>query len=252
MVRVDTGVRAGDEISQFYDPMIAKLIVWGEDRREALRRLARALEQYRIVGVTTNVAFLQRLIAHRAFAEAELDTGLIARHHAELFPPAEPPSAVALAIAAVAELVRLRREAATRASSSSDPYSPWHAIDPWWLNASEFAMVIRFVAHDTEYPVSIAPVAATDDRLLVDAGGKRMTVTVTGDDAMPPGEVLGTVDDVHFDAYIVVDGDQRYLFRAGGVDRLRVWTRSHTPTRIRRMPAVISVRRCRARLSPYR
>src|SRR5664279_1565342 len=85
-VRVDTGVRAGDEISQFYDPMIAKLIVWGEDRREALRRLARALEQYRIVGVTTNVAFLQRLIAHPAFADAALDTGLIARNHDALFP----------------------------------------------------------------------------------------------------------------------------------------------------------------------
>ena len=60
-VRVDTGVRAGDEISQYYDPMIAKLIAWGEDRDAALRRLRAALDQYQVVGVTTNVDFLRRV-----------------------------------------------------------------------------------------------------------------------------------------------------------------------------------------------
>ncbi len=79
-VRVDTGVRAGDEISPHYDPMIAKLIVHGEDRPAALRRLAEALAEYEIVGVATNVAFLQRVVAHEAFASGNVDTGLIARH----------------------------------------------------------------------------------------------------------------------------------------------------------------------------
>ena len=77
-VRVDTGVRAGDEISQYYDPMIAKLIVWGEDRAAALRRLRGALDDYQVVGVTTNVASCGASIAHAAFAHARLDTGLIA------------------------------------------------------------------------------------------------------------------------------------------------------------------------------
>ena len=77
-VRVDTGVRAGDEISPWYDPMIAKLIVHGEDRAAALRRLAEALAAYEIVGVATNVAFLQRVVAHEAFASGNVDTGLIA------------------------------------------------------------------------------------------------------------------------------------------------------------------------------
>jgi 3-methylcrotonyl-CoA carboxylase alpha subunit len=82
-VRVDTGVRAGDEISQFYDPMLAKLIVWGDDRAAALRRLGRARRissrrRYDQCGVP------RRVIAHDAFASARLDTGLIARHHAAL------------------------------------------------------------------------------------------------------------------------------------------------------------------------
>jgi 3-methylcrotonyl-CoA carboxylase alpha subunit len=79
VVRVDTGVRAGDAITPYYDPMIAKLIVHGEDRAMALRRLDAALAGWEIVGVATNVAFLRRLASHAAFATAKLDTGLIAR-----------------------------------------------------------------------------------------------------------------------------------------------------------------------------
>ena len=92
-VRIDTGVRSGDDISQYYDPMIAKLIAWGRDRDEALRRLSAALGDYQIVGVNTNLMFLQRLINHDAFAHARLDTGLIARNHNALFPHDDGPSA---------------------------------------------------------------------------------------------------------------------------------------------------------------
>ena len=61
-VRVDTGVRAGDHVSVFYDPMIAKLIVWGEDRRKALKALAHALESFQIGGVPTNIPFCHRCV----------------------------------------------------------------------------------------------------------------------------------------------------------------------------------------------
>jgi 3-methylcrotonyl-CoA carboxylase alpha subunit len=74
-VRIDSGVLGGDEISRFSYPMLAKLVASGADRSEALRRLVDALGQYRDVGVTTNVALLQRLNAHPAFADARLDTG---------------------------------------------------------------------------------------------------------------------------------------------------------------------------------
>src|SRR5207247_6563773 len=75
-VRIDSGVREGDTISPFYDPMIAKLIVWGKDRQEALARMAQALSEYQIVGLASNIAFLKRLIVGQAFSRAALDAGL--------------------------------------------------------------------------------------------------------------------------------------------------------------------------------
>jgi 3-methylcrotonyl-CoA carboxylase alpha subunit len=114
--------------------MIAKLIARGRDRAEALARLRQALGEVRIAGVTTNVAFLQRLAACRAFSEAELDTGLIERNAADLLAPLKPLDARFLAAAAAAELDEEARAAKRSASVSRDPYSPWHEIDGWRLN----------------------------------------------------------------------------------------------------------------------
>jgi 3-methylcrotonyl-CoA carboxylase alpha subunit len=133
-VRVDTGVRGGDEVSIYYDPLIAKLIVWGEDRRAALRRLRNALVDFQVVGVMTNLQFLSSLAAHPAFANAEPDTDLIARHKDELLPEAKPPSDAILAVATLSELMRIDSEAARLAARSGDPYSPWHRRDGWRLN----------------------------------------------------------------------------------------------------------------------
>ncbi|MFX5582960.1 hypothetical protein ABTE20_20355, partial [Acinetobacter baumannii] len=76
-IRIDAGVREGDAISPYYDPMIAKLIVWGRDREEALARMLQALGSFHLVGLSSNVAFLRRLVASKPFATADLDTGLI-------------------------------------------------------------------------------------------------------------------------------------------------------------------------------
>ena len=84
-VRIDSGVEQGDQISPYYDPMIAKLIVWDEDRPRALQRMQQALGEFRIVGVTANTAFLKRLVATDSFSNATLDTGLIERESAALF-----------------------------------------------------------------------------------------------------------------------------------------------------------------------
>lgn len=83
--RVDSGVREGDAISPFYDSMIAKLIVWGEDRQQALARLDGALAHMRIVGLTTNVQFLRHVLATPSFSQAHLDTALIQREADVLF-----------------------------------------------------------------------------------------------------------------------------------------------------------------------
>ncbi|WP_338846495.1 acetyl/propionyl/methylcrotonyl-CoA carboxylase subunit alpha [Massilia sp. W12] len=128
-VRIDAGVRQGDSISPYYDPMIAKLIVWGEDRKIALARMRQALAQYQIVGLSCNIGFLQRLCAGEAFSQADLDTGLIARNHDSLFPPAAPVPLHALALAAVSLLLEERR----RAGHTADP---WSQTSGWRMNGA--------------------------------------------------------------------------------------------------------------------
>jgi 3-methylcrotonyl-CoA carboxylase alpha subunit len=214
-VRVDTGVRAGDEISQYYDPMIAKLIAWGEDRPAALRRLRGALDQYQVVGVTTNVDFLRRLVAHSAFAEAQLDTGLIASNHAALFPPRSAPSPQLLACATLSEWLALRDAAALVAGRSSDPYSPWQAVDAWWVNSACHAVVLTYAVDDARYPVRVS---VTDDGFIVDIGGREYLATVQGRD----DTLAITLDGALVNASVVALGDERQVFSAVDVARLRL------------------------------
>ena len=157
-VRIDAGVETGDDITPWFDPMIAKLIVHGSDRADALARLRRALAEVQIAGVVTNVEFLRRLAASRAFTSAELDTGLIQRSREELFSAGEAPTDELLAAAAFAELAAEEQAAQQRAQRSGDRFSPWHGIDGWRLNEDshhdftfidgerELGVRVRFVA----------------------------------------------------------------------------------------------------------
>ncbi|MGF6209572.1 acetyl/propionyl/methylcrotonyl-CoA carboxylase subunit alpha [Pseudomonas frederiksbergensis] len=118
--RVDSGVEEGDEISPFYDPMLGKLIAWGEDREQARLRLLSMLDEFAIGGLKTNINFLRRIVGHPAFAAAELDTGFIPRYQEQLLP-------------APAELSDEFWQAAAQAfaqgqpslSRADDPSSPW-------------------------------------------------------------------------------------------------------------------------------
>ena len=140
-VRVDTGVEEGDEITPFYDPMIAKLIVWDEHRDAALARMRKALADYQVAGVTTNIDFLSRLVACPAFAGADLDTGLIERQKDFLFPATQAVPRDALLVATVGELLWEQHEAKLAAKTSGDPWSPWHARDGWRMNLSAARMI---------------------------------------------------------------------------------------------------------------
>ncbi|AFU47799.1 3-methylcrotonoyl-CoA carboxylase subunit alpha [Acidovorax sp. KKS102] len=116
-VRVDSGVRQGDAISPFYDSMVAKLIVHGDTREQALARLDEALAQTHIVGLATNVQFLRRVAKTAAFAQAQLDTALIQREQAVLFHQ-EPVGLPLAAAAAIAQTLLQER-----ASEGADPFS---------------------------------------------------------------------------------------------------------------------------------
>jgi len=132
-MRIDSGVRAGDVISVHYDPMIAKLIVWGEDRDMAVRRMCDALSATAVAGVTGNSGFLLRLTSHPAFARADLDTGFIGRHEAELLAPPEADEK-AIALAALGLLLTQRAGLAEAARQTADPHSPWASFTAFRLN----------------------------------------------------------------------------------------------------------------------
>ncbi len=199
-VRLDSGVREGDAISVHYDPMIAKLIVWDRDREACVRTLSRALAEYEIAGVQTNLPLLRAVAAHPAFRAAALDTGFIARHAEALLHPVPPPSREVLA-AAVCRHLRDAQDAARAASGEADPWSPWALATAWRLNGDgwqDFSVrigdaehVLRAYLHPDgsfrlDLPDRPAEVSATDlgDFLLalrIDGIGARLRAVPHGD-----------------------------------------------------------------------
>lgn len=145
-VRIDSGVVEGDAVSIFYDPMIAKLIVWDEDRPRALARLRGALAECDISGPKSNIAFLERLVRHPAVVEGRIDTGYLDRHLDQFIGGDPHGIAAAQALAAAACAALLHDEAATRAASarSPDPHSPWGIADGWRLgHAGQRRLLLR-------------------------------------------------------------------------------------------------------------
>ncbi|MGM8851299.1 acetyl/propionyl/methylcrotonyl-CoA carboxylase subunit alpha [Salinicola halophyticus] len=147
-VRLDSGVEAGDDVSMHYDPMLAKLIVHGEDRGQALAEMDRALAALNVSGVTTNRRFLQRLVTHPDFIAARLDTRFIEHHHDDLF-ASEPVTDADIARAALVALDQLDR--------ASDERSTWERRDGWRLNAPQHVQ-LAFAEAEGAPPI---PVTAT-------------------------------------------------------------------------------------------
>jgi len=142
-VRIDTGVIEGDEVSPFYDPMISKLVVWAETRELALSKLISALESYNISGIASNVSFLRTLASHKAFANADLDTGFIEKHSKDLF--AEPANDIP-SIVTLMSLFFVLRQAA------SPP--PWSGVNAWRLNQNN-AQRLRLSVDGEEYTTEV-------------------------------------------------------------------------------------------------
>lgn len=204
-VRVDTGVRQGDDVSIYYDPMIAKLVVHGQNRTDALRGLARALSEYRIGGVTTNVDFLYALTCNPAFRQAQLDTGFIEQHRQQLFATNldERTRAEQVALAALYILLARSDQAQQDAAVHTDPGSPWHSNDGWRLNEphmhrlileyrdQQISLQAEQLHSDTgaHYTITVNDHdfhirgSLADEQLHADINGYRQTVTIaaTGD-----------------------------------------------------------------------
>ena len=179
--RIDTGVTAGDHVTVHYDPMIAKLIVWGENRDMALNTIGQLIAQTPLTGLTTNRDFLARAVNHPAFKDGDVHTGFIAEHEAELvITPSAQKADYACAVAAVL--------AHRQAPASTDP---WALQDNFRLN-----------------------LPATEAFLFDRDGDTPLTATVTGQTIHIDGTSYAFTAHMDDDGYFIVDidGYRRQLF----------------------------------------
>ncbi|MCD4863593.1 acetyl-CoA carboxylase biotin carboxylase subunit [Pseudomonas sp. PLB05] len=167
--RVDSGVEEGDEVSPFYDPMLAKLIAWGDSREQARQRLLAMLMETAVGGFATNLPFLQRLLAHPAFAAGELDTGFIERHRDALLPAPGELTDAFWTLAAQAWLATL--------PAAAGPTSPWASRQGWRLGGPP-QIALRLACRGEVRAVTLPGSAAVElngDRLHWQAEGIRQS-----------------------------------------------------------------------------
>jgi 3-methylcrotonyl-CoA carboxylase alpha subunit len=199
--RVDTGFGEGDAVSPYYDSMIAKLIVWGENRAQALARLDAALRDTHLVGLHNNVAFLRRVAATHAFATADLDTALIERERAVLF--GQPPLAPELAAAGV--VARLLAD--ERAAEGADP---WTRRDGWRLHGG--AQRRLDLALDGQ-PLAVQLQRQHDGATTLQIGEQRWPLLTR---LLPDGRHDVQLGDARHTLAVHADGERYSVFAARG------------------------------------
>ncbi|QPT39055.1 Acetyl-/propionyl-coenzyme A carboxylase alpha chain [Oligella ureolytica] len=222
-IRVDSGIREGDRISPFYDPMIAKLIVWGVDREQAIARMCQALLGTHIIGLHTNVSFLHRLITNEAFVNADLDTGLIEKNHASLFPPAQSVSSKALAYVAATYMAKHGLKHSRAAKNAPIGYiDPWASADYWRVRQGEGTTVTVEDDHN-EYPLRITQRSNDDWILEINGVIHELTwdVNTSGNNGLTFDIKLGLDGDLS-QAKVVHEGEELYLYTQESQIRLRV------------------------------
>jgi len=219
-VRVDTGVQQGAEITIHYDPMIAKIITYGSDRNEALARMRAALAATEVTGLNTNRAFLLSIASHPAFANAELDTGFIARHHDVLLPAPKPASDEVLAIAAYAFL-RHEQQNQRQHTDAADPFSPWADGWGWRLGHKSHTDLLLL---DGEHRVTLRA-DYTRDGLIVAAVDKptvdKKDRTTIGGTRNEDGSYRLQVAGRQCNARVLIEGNALTAFVDGGEYHLR-------------------------------
>ena len=196
-VRIDTGVRQGDAITPYYDPMIAKLIVHAETRSEAIARLRSALAEYHVAGVHTNVEFLHRLTGAPSFVEARLDTTLIEHERDWLFAPRGAPVRLAWNLAVLA-FVLSQRLPPVRGS-------PWDDTSGWRPGAAGRRHgKLRCAGETADLKLSLL-----ESTIGVDIDGDVDTVSGT---LAANGLLEADVDGTWVRAHVHVHGDRLHLF----------------------------------------
>ena len=205
-LRVDTGVREGDHVSIHYDPMIAKLIVHGDDRQDAVGRLRRALDDCRIAGLLTNLPLLKRVAASDAFAQAKIHTGFV--DSLEYPSPSNDDEEIGVAVACLFLVLEQTATSGRRGRTSNDPYSPWHTLAAWRMNAAgEDVVVLHYGEGDLHVPVR-----HEDDGFVLELPSGEVAVRGR---LLEQGELDATIGARRLHAEVVRDGNDLDVFFSG-------------------------------------
>jgi 3-methylcrotonyl-CoA carboxylase alpha subunit len=205
-VRIDDGVREGDAISPYYDSMVAKLIVHGDTREEALARMDQALGEFHIVGLQTNVQFLRHVVASESFAKADLDTALIQREAAVLFEQEKIGAPLAMAGAIAFTLLQ------EKALETADPFSRRDG----WRSHGPVSRSFEFEFHDQ--PQTAQLWHQHDGSLQLALDGRRLSLHIEPTAA----GLLIALDGQRTRLQVYRLGEQVHVFGAGGATQISV------------------------------
>ncbi|KPK57986.1 MAG: hypothetical protein AMJ59_17130 [Gammaproteobacteria bacterium SG8_31] len=211
-LRVDTGIEDGDPVEIYYDPMIAKLTVWGEDRATAVDRLRRVLARTMVTGPTTNLPLLRRVAGHPDFMSADMDTGYLDRHLGEIL--CEDDEAYDLALVAAACAVQLDQSAMP--ASNADPFSPWDRADGW--RPGRRGVTMRF--EDPCGSTREIRLAGWGGEFDAELDGRVMTVSAS---RLDPDYLELRIDGDEYQATVLTDGRECFVgLDFGGFELRRV------------------------------
>ncbi|HZS79583.1 MAG TPA: acetyl-CoA carboxylase biotin carboxylase subunit [Ktedonobacteraceae bacterium] len=219
-IRLDSGIESGDEITQYYDPMIAKLIVSGENRTAAIKRLQAALEQQVILGVKTNASLLHDIAIHPAFQEGQTYTSFLETHHMlqEVEQESENIDSYALAAAAFYDLAGMSslNNSGNGHLSRITSNDPWKYLGPWRMTGE--ARNLTYDYRDTPYRLALFPPLNDEGSWTIEVNDEpalHMTYT-TGND----GLILLKEGAKRIRAYVAHNGTETLVSISGRVYRL--------------------------------
>jgi 3-methylcrotonyl-CoA carboxylase alpha subunit len=217
-LRVDTGVVEGDEVSVFYDPMISKLIVWGENRQQAVAKMRAALEEYRIVGIKNNIPFLHKVIASDAFSNRPIDTQFIDKNQQVLF-DTSCDEFENLAVASCACI--LRQAQVSNTNSHSTPFAV--NTRQWRLNQHS-CRYMQWLANDLTETAENTQVKVEDlaVNLVEGSSDNHFVVTVTRDEQTQVFNIIATLVDDKLTVSIAQGDTSKLLKMHVYIDKLQV------------------------------
>jgi 3-methylcrotonyl-CoA carboxylase alpha subunit len=203
-VRLDTGVKQGDEVSPYYDPMISKLIVWGEDRQQCLSTLKQALQEYQIAGITTNLSFLRRIVNVEAFRQGQISTQFIEEFSDQLITGSNVKQHHLLAAVCSHMLTRKKKSRS----------SPWHTMSTFRLNQDARETLNFSLNSGEDISVTVDTLATDSWNVTIIESAQRVSARLEND------QVQYEVNGQWRSAKVIQHGSRLWVYDADGESQI--------------------------------